>query len=54
MTRLSKYQVNLKGRVPIIVHGIYFRDDITGCLFDNEFSAAIRKNETQVMCITKP
>jgi len=54
MTRLSKYQVNLKGRVPITVHGIYFREDITGCLFDNEFAAAVRKNATEVMCITKP
>jgi hypothetical protein len=41
MTRLSKYMVNLKGKVPIVVHGIYFRDDITGCLFDSEFSTAI-------------
>jgi hypothetical protein len=36
MTKLSKNQVNLKGRVDIEVIGIYFRPDVTGCLFDNE------------------
>ena len=36
MTRLSKTQVNLKGNVPVTVIGLYFREDITGCLFDSE------------------
>jgi len=26
----------MKGRVPIVVLGLYFRPDITGCLFDSE------------------
>jgi len=30
------FRVNLKGRVPIVVLGLYFRPDITGCLFDTE------------------
>jgi hypothetical protein len=54
MTRLSKYQVNLKGTVPITVHGLYFRQDITGCLFDNEFAAATYLNPSAVVCTTKP
>lgn len=53
MTRLSKYQVNLKGRVPIVVLGLYFRPDITGCLFDTELvQKEPTSNSTAIVCMT--
>jgi hypothetical protein len=52
MTKLSKYQVNLKGKVPIIIYGLYFRDDITACLFDSETAPVSNKNERSVQCMT--
>lgn len=54
MTKLSKTQVNLKAKVPLTIYGLYFRQDITFCMFDEEKVIPYEITPTQVSCMLFP
>jgi hypothetical protein len=54
MTRLSFTQVNLKANVPLTIHGLYFRPDITFCKFDEEKIVPLSVTPTTVTCMLFP